>query len=366
MNVRGLMAGLALLAGCAAVREQAVSPMPDGCVAVATAWAKANSGVDAYATGRYAAEILKAKLNGVEPQVVILSECFAEKADKAKAAKGVASVFGKERVVGIASYGIYTRDSVADRQAVGLLALGGDGIAVRTAFVPKMNAAGLTQENDEAALASALGAAGRKLAEQFPVGNQSRLMIVLADAHSPKNQLLLDGIQAVVGTRFPITGGSANKNAGQNWIHWRGGLYADAAVALMIDGNFTLTQNGAQAKDNQAVLDTAKKVASDLLDADTNVIPPGIRGVRYALGNKLLLAFDCAGRKGKLEDIDDERKAIIAGLTSAPEAGLPPPRLGETEIFGMWCAGEIGCPEDSLQQPVGRGWHIMGTMIRSK
>ena len=98
---------------------------------------KGGAGVDAFAAGRHAAESLKTKLNGVEPHVVIITECFAEKADKAKVAKGVASVFGKDKVVGISAYGFYTRDGVADRNAVALLALGGDDIAVRTAFVPK-------------------------------------------------------------------------------------------------------------------------------------------------------------------------------------------------------------------------------------
>ena len=193
-------------------------------------------------------------------------------------------------------------------------------------------------ENDEPALKAALASAGRQLAAQLPVTDRSRLMIVLADTHSPKNQLLLDGIQEVIGTQFPVTGGSANKNAGMNFIHWRGGLHADAAVALMIDGNVSLAQNGAQARDNQAVLDTAKKVASDLKDTSNA---------------RLFLAFDCAGRKGKIDALQDARNAVIAGL--GKDRLMP--------IFGMWCAGEFGCPADSLEKPVGRGWHIMGTVI---
>ena len=360
MKLRGLLMGLLLAAGCATVQEKqtSVAPNPNGRVITRTASATAGVGVDAYAIGRVAAERLKARLDGVEPQVVILTECFADKADKAKVAKGVASVFGKECVVGISSYGFYTRDGVADRDAVALLALGGDGLGVRMAFVPKQNSVGLTMENDEAKLKAALGEAGRKLAEQLPVYDQSRLMIVLADTHSPKNQLLLDGIQSVVGTKFPVTGGSANKNAGQNWIHWKGGLYSDAALALMIDGNTAIVQNGAQAKDNDAVLATAKTVAQKLTGAPFATWSDG--GPRG-----LVLAFDCAGRKGKLDDIEEEQKAIIAGLNERTDSGGAriPARLGGAEIFGMWCAGEIGCPEDSLEQPVGRGWHIMATAL---
>ena len=416
MKRYGMLLGMALAAGCASAQRSAVTslgtkeesagvPRPEGRVAVATAWAKAGPGVDAFEAGRLAAESLRSKLGDAVPKAVVLTECFADKADKAKAAKGVASVFGKERVVGISSYGFYTRDGVADREAVGLLALGGDGVGVRMAFVPKLNSAGLTLEKNEPELKAALEDAGRRLAAQLPVYDQSRMMIVLADTHSPKNQLLLDGIQAVAGTRFPVTGGSANKNAGQNWIHWRGGLYSDAAVALMIDGNVSLAQNGAQAKDNDAVLATAKKVATELTTSG--------RDQGYGAPRGLFLAFDCAGRKGKLDAIEEEQKAIIDGLDMGKRfevttvideqgnctdtekkllyvpkknrvpnrnlvTGAPPndgrpgsyrwdkvldPLFKDAEIFGMWCAGEFGCPEDSLKQPVGRGWHIMGTVI---
>jgi hypothetical protein len=304
-------------------------------VTIATAWAKSP---DAFLAGVYAAEMLKARMNGVEPHIIILTECFAEKADKAKVAKGVASVFGSERVIGISSYGFYTRDGVADREAVGLMALGGDGIAVRTAFVPKLNSVGLDPDSPE--LACALGTAGRKLAEQFyPIHlDQTRVMIVLADTHSPKNQLLLDGIQSAIGTKLPITGGSVNKNNKQNWVHWKGGLYTDAAIALTIEGNVAVAMNGAQARDNQAVFNSAKKVASDLKDTNNA---------------QLFLAFDCAGRKSKVDFIQDAQRAVIEGLGKNKQ--MP--------IFGMWCAGEFGCPDDSLETPVGRGWHIMGTVI---
>ena len=363
MKKCGVVVGLLLMAGCVGLQEKTAEPAkPKVSMAVATAWAKGGTGVDAFAAGRYAAESLKTKLNGVEPHVVILTECFAEKADKAKVAKGVASVFGKDKVVGISAFGFYTRDGVADRNAVALLALGGDDIAVRTAFVPKQNSTGLTMENDEPALKAALASAGRQLAAQLPVTDRSRLMIVLADTHSPKNQLLLDGIQEVIGTQFPVTGGSANKNAGMNFIHWRGGLHADAAVALMIDGNVSLAQNGAQARDNQAVLDTAKKVASDVREASSREVRLSSYSVPIRNQTQpLFLAFDCAGRKGKLEAIEEEQAAILAGLATPQVGGHQTPFAGE--VFGMWCAGEFGRPEDSLDKPVGRGWHIMGTLI---
>jgi hypothetical protein len=337
-----LLCMVVIAAGCATAPQRAVKPPKAGGEVVAvTALARANAatGVDAYAAGRQAALELKGRLAGVEPHVVLLAECFVDKADKARVAKGVASVFGKERVVGFAAYGLYTREGVADRQAVGLLALGGEGISVRTALVPDLKSKGLTLERDEAALKAALGEAGRTLAGQVPANPQTRLLVVLADTHSPKNQLLLDGVQAVAGEALAVTGGSANKNAGQNWIHYHGRLYTDAAVALAIDGDVGVEQGGAQAKDNQAVLDSARAVAA---------------GVRSRLCGVpvLFLAFDCAGRKGKLEVIEDEQKALLEGLG------------GDGALFGVWCAGEFGCADDSPARPVGRGWHLMGTLLQ--
>ena len=55
--------------------------------------------------------------------------------------------------------------------------------------------------------------------------------MLLADAHSPKNQFLVEGLQKVVGGEFPITGGSANKNAGQTFVYFQGKAYSDSAVA---------------------------------------------------------------------------------------------------------------------------------------
>ncbi len=47
-------------------------------------------------------------------------------------------------------------------------------------------------------------------------------MIVFGDAHSPKVQYLVEGVQQSVGPEFPITGGCANKNAGQTFIYYEG------------------------------------------------------------------------------------------------------------------------------------------------
>jgi len=336
-----VLAMVAGLTGCLSPTTPPVIPAKvDGSCTAVTALAQANfiKQVTPYEAGAKAAQDLRVKLAGRRPAVVLMAECFRTKAEKEQVACGVRSVFGDTWVAGMAVYGIYTRDGALDRDAVGLLALAGEGVSVRQALVPAMEAAGLTLEPDPTALTAALDRAGKQLASQLPVQADTRLLVVLADAHSPKNQLLLDGLQTVYGKTLPVAGGSANKNAGQNWLLADGRLWTDAACALAIDGNLRVIQGGRQAQDNQAVLDTARAVSADLRQAS--------RGTPVAL-----LAFDCAGRKGKLESIDEERLAVLAGIGP------------DTPVFGVWCAGEIGCAVDSPTIPVGRGWHIMGTLL---
>jgi len=68
-----------------------------------------------------------------------------------------------------------------------------------------------------------------------------------------------------------------------------------------------------------------------------------------------VLAFNCAGRRGKLRDPEDELAAIQEVLGKK----LP--------LFGCYCAGEIG-PVDASERTSdalsgGSGWHVMFTVI---
>lgn len=301
----------------------------------------ASSDEDPAAAGRKAAEALKAALGVAEPKLVLMADCFEDKENKEKALAAVTAVFGREKVCGGATYGMFTQAGALTQDAVGLLAIGGDGVRVSVAFEEKMGAAGLTLEKDEAALTAALRGAGERLAKKLPDAGKGKLMIVVSDAHSPKNQLLLDGIQSVVGKKLPVTGGSVNKNAGQNWIYYQGKAHTDAAVAVLVSGDFKLAQAGRQAKDNDAVISTAKDGAGE---ATTK------------LGAKpfAVLAFDCAGRKGKLKNIGDELAAMQAAIGK------------EVPLFGCYCAGEFG-PADAADVDksvcYGRGWHVMVTAM---
>jgi small ligand-binding sensory domain FIST len=99
---------------------------------------------------------------------------------------------------------------------------------------------------------------------------------------------------------------------------------------------------GRKAMDNDQVIATAKEAATQVL--------AGFDGKPMAV-----LAFDCAGRRGKLRRPADELAAIQAALGK----DLP--------LFGCYCAGEVG-PLDVTEKPAGvlsggGGWHVMFTVI---
>lgn len=332
-----------LLAGCATVDKSVLMTPPaadNGRVVLATAMVENE---DAFAAGKEAAEALAAKLGGTAPHAVLMADCFDSVEAKGKAIAGVASVFGAEKIFGGAVYGTYTQDGASDVDTVSLLALAGNGLQVQAALTENMGAKGLTIENDEAALSAALGAGGAAVARQLPDIGNSDLVILMGDAHSPKNQYLIDGLQTVAGTKVPVTGGSISKNDGLTYIYYRGAIYSDAAFALTLQGNLSVGQAGRQAKSNDEVISTASEGAATAMKALGSGQPVA------------LLAFDCAGRMGKLDNLSDEVNIIKTKI--APS--IP--------IFGCYCAGEFGPADTTLETSdnvsKGRGWHVMFSVL---
>ena len=300
---------------------------------------------DPYRAGQTAAAALRAAMTDTPPHVVIMVECFEGKALKHQALKGVASVFPKDTIFGFTTYGSFTQAGCLDRDAVALLGIGGNGISVAAVLKRDLGIAGLTMEDDGDVIKTRLTTAGAELAAGLPRSDQERLVVLMADAHSPKNQFLVEGVQAVMGKAFPITGGSANKNAGQTFVTFRGQMFQDSAVALMLSGDFELAMTGRQAKDNQGVILTAGDGATEALQNLT--VKP------FAM-----LAFNCAGRMGRLDRIEDELTAMQQSLGK------------DIPLFGCYCAGEIG-PADSSEQQAdvlssGVGWHVMFTALGRK
>jgi hypothetical protein len=298
---------------------------------------------DPLAAGNEAARRLLREMKDAPLHAVIVAECFEDREYKEKLIRGVAAELPGKLILGGATYGSFSQAGCADFDSVCLLGIGGDGVSASAALVTGLGTSKLTFEEHREEIESRLRAAGAKLAAKLRRTPDDRLLVLIADAHSPKNASLVEGVQQVVGKRFPITGGSANKNAGQTFIYFAGRMYEDSAAAVMLSGDFNVSLSGRMAKDNDNVIRTAREAAAEALAA--------ARGKPLAV-----LAFNCAGRKGKLDNIEDELAAIrqALGATAAP-------------IFGCYCAGEVGPLDASEKQgdalSGGSGWHVMFTVI---
>ncbi len=330
------------LAGCASTPMQVRSSPAASADGVIEFRVAAAQNADAFAAGQTAARALKDELGGVQPRAIVMAECFETEALKRKALEGVCSVFPSEVVHGFSTYGSFGQHGCLDLDSVELMGIGGDGIGVVAAVQPDLGITGLTMEDDLPLLQERLRAGGAEVARLVTRGPNDRLIILMADAHSPKNQFLVEGVQSVAGPEFPITGGSANKNAGQTFIYFGGRMYRDAAVALALSGDFQVSLSGRQAKTNEAVIASATEAVTEAKQ--------GLRPKPFAA-----LAFNCAGRKGKLDRIEDELEAIRQVTGS------------EVPLFGCYCAGEVGPADVTEPAPdalsSGVGWHLMVTML---
>jgi len=314
-------------------------PASKGAIVIKSALAENE---DAAVAGKTAADALKKAMGDTEAKVVLVTDCFDDKELKTKVVEAVTSVFSKDIVIGFSGYGGFTQDGAQDLDTVCVLGIGGAGIDVQTAMVKEMGAKGLSFETDKEKLTKALGDGARKLAGQLAKKPNSQLLIAIPDAHSPKNQLFMDGLQEVVGKDFPITGGSISKNDGETFLHYQGQLYSDSAIAIMLSGDFKVAMAGRQAKTNDAVIATAKDAAEEALKKlDAEPIA--------------MIAFDCAGRKGKLDNLGDE----LAAFQSVTGKDIT--------LFGCYCAGEFGPADVTEKTPgvlsSGMGWHAMVTVI---
>jgi hypothetical protein len=297
---------------------------------------------DPKAAGMAAAKSLKEQMGDTQIKAVIVSECFEDRENKEKLLEGICSVLPKEVVMGGATYGSFTQQGCTDFDAVGLMGIGGRGIKVSARLVTKMGTSKLTFENDQEQIRKLLHAAGEKLASKIQRRDDDRVLVLIADAHSPKAQYLVEGLQKVLGGKFPITGGCANKNAGQTFVYFNGELHEDSAVGIMLSGDFNVSLTGRQANENDTVIASANEGAMAALKA--------LQGKPAAM-----LAFNCAGRRSKLDNFEEE----LAAIQKAVGKDLP--------LFGCYCAGEIGPVDIADKDPNvlsgGSGWHVMITVI---
>ena len=273
---------------------------------------------------------------------IFVSECFEDREYKDVLLAGLKQSLPAEKIFGGATYGSFTQEGCTDFDAVCLWGIGGPGIDVATSLVTEMGTSKLSFDENEQLIKEKLHAAGQKLVDGLKQSNDDRLLVVFGDAHSPKVQYLVEGVQKTLGPKFPITGGCANKNAGQTFTYYKGDVYEDAAIALMLSGDFGVTQSGRQANECETVIRSAKEGAQEALDKAMNKTPI------------FVTAFNCAGRRSKLDKYETELEAIQAAI-------------GELPMFGCYNAGEIG-PVDDPDWPKtvtcgGSGWHVMYTII---
>ncbi len=298
---------------------------------------------DAVRAGAAAAKALVQAMGEVAPKVVIISECFEDREYKEKLLQGICSVLDRNVVFGGATYGSFAQQGCTDFDSVCLLGLGGDGIGISAGLVTQLGTAKLSFDEHEQEIKQRLHQAGDSLVKAIRRHDQDRLLVLIPDAHSPKNRYLVEGVQRQLGPDFPMTGGSANKNAGQTFVYYRGRLYQDSAVALMLSGAFRITMSGRLAQDNAGVIRTAREGAAEALGRVQDKQP------------LVVLAYNCAGRRSKLEKMEDELAAIQEVIGD------------KVPLFGCYNAGEIG-PLDPVERQAGvrcggSGWHVMFTML---
>ncbi len=132
------------------------------------------------------ATALKNKMGEVPLQAVILSECYEDREYKEKLLQGICSVLPSDIVMGSSTYGSFHQAGCSDFDSVCLLGIGGEGVSVAAGLVRDMGTSKLTYDNDIAELTQRFHSAGAKLADKLRKTDDDRLLIIIADAHSPK------------------------------------------------------------------------------------------------------------------------------------------------------------------------------------
>ena len=177
------------------------------------------------AAGKAAAEQLKAAMGEVPLKAVIVSECFEDQENKQALLAGVCSVLPSDLVFGQATYGSFTQAGCGGFDTVCLLGIGGDGIGVSAALVQDLGVAKLTFEEHKAQIKQRLHEAGAKLAGKL-AGRPGSSGHLLADAHSPKNQSLVEGVQQRWAAAFPSPAAARTRTRAR-----RSSIFADKRTA---------------------------------------------------------------------------------------------------------------------------------------
>ena len=145
--------------------------------------------------------------------------------------------------------------------------------------------------------------------------DRGQLLVLIGDCHFPINQKLINGVCAVLGEKFPISGGAAQGGL----TYCRGKVHKKSNLGLLISGEFTCGFAIKKAKTTKPM-----DVVNAAGDAFGRAIGDG--------KDKLLMvfAFDCGGRRGQMKD---KRPLEVVQMKAA---------AGAVPIFGFYGSGETG------------------------
>jgi len=176
---------------------------------------------DPAAAGKAAAQAAKDQVGARPVKAVLISECYEGKDRKMQVLAGVAGVFTATLIHGGSTYGSFLQSGLAGGESVSVLVIAGKDVDVKVACNEKLDTAGLTLEQNKAELEKRLAAGGAELARRLPRTGDSRLLIVIADAHSPKNGPLVAGSRRSWASVSPSPAAASTRTPDKAWCTTR-------------------------------------------------------------------------------------------------------------------------------------------------
>lgn len=250
---------------------------------------------------------------------MLVFESYKGKENKQAVVNALSELFPKEKIYGCSSYGPLTTQGFAKEDAVGVLAIGGEGVKV---VAVKADNASSDYRKAGSSLARALGK---------PEPKES-LLLLFGNCHVPSNDKVVKGVQEVLGKTFPVVGGSAR--GADPLSYFRGEVYPNSVIRILITAPMKISLIRARSKV------TEEEVLGSALDAMEEVLDE-LEG-----SPNLVFAFECGGRQGALKDVTKEHRILAKALPKG------------TALFGFYGSGEIG-PTATGAPSEGVGFHIV-------
>jgi hypothetical protein len=190
------------------------------------------------------AQATRQALRGADPALLVVF--CSEPLDPAGVLAGVRGVAGEQvPLIGCSTEAVITARDEA--QGVSVVALGGPGFTVRTAFAQpvshRQRAAGARVATCALDLMAAVGAADAAAAggatagpdPSAPSSQPHQVLVMLTDGLAPDHEEVLAGAYGVVGASVPLIGGSASPSARRRTFHMHGqDVLEDAVVGAAI------------------------------------------------------------------------------------------------------------------------------------